>query len=62
MSAGTILAPVVLLGLVFLYFLPSLLAEHYNHKNTASIAVINLIAGWTFVGYVIALAWAVKRD
>lgn len=50
----------MVLILVALYFLPSLIGM--KQKNVASIFVLNLFLGWTFIGWVIALSWAVKRD
>jgi hypothetical protein len=47
---------------VALYFLPSIIAHNKRKKNAASIFVINLFFGWSIVGWVIALAWAVARD
>ena len=52
---------IIVIGIVF-YFLPSLLANGSKKKNTASIFIINLFLGWTILGWVIALAWAVKKD
>jgi hypothetical protein len=43
---------------VFGYFLPTILA--YGHKqvpNFGSIFVVNLFLGWTFIGWVVALAY-----
>lgn len=51
----------IILGAAF-YFLPSLLANGSKKKNTASIFVLNLFLGWTLIGWVIALIWAVKKD
>jgi hypothetical protein len=34
------------------------------HPNTSPIAIVNLVFGWTLIGYVVALAWsftAIKR-
>ena len=42
------------------YFLPTLLAYCYRHKSAPSILVINLFLGWTIIGWVVALAWAVN--
>jgi hypothetical protein len=39
-----------------LYFLPTLIAGYRKHHNGGSILVINLLLGWTFIGWVIALA------
>jgi hypothetical protein len=44
------------------YFLPTIQALTAKKKNAASIAVINLFLGWTFIGWVVAMAWAVKKD
>ena len=56
MGAGEAL---VILGLiVVIYCLPWLVAEQRHHPNSGSIAVINLFLGWTFLGWVVALAMA----
>ena len=38
----------------FLYFLPTLIAELRGHDSKIAIFIINLIFGWTFVGWIIA--------
>lgn len=48
--------------LVGLYFLPTIIAGRKRKKNIGGIAVINVFLGWTFVGWVVALAWAVCDD
>lgn len=53
------------LGLVFLgllglaYFLPSLAAAQRCALHFNGIFVVNLFLGWTLLGWVVALAWAV---
>lgn len=42
------------------YFVPAYLGRH--KRNARSIAVVNLFLGWTFVGWVVALAWALMDD
>ncbi|MBP9132693.1 MAG: superinfection immunity protein [Saprospiraceae bacterium] len=42
------------------YFLPSIVGR--NKENSASIILLNLFLGWTFVGWVVALVWAVSKD
>ena len=49
-------------SLVLLYFLPTLLVIRDKEKSRASIFVVNLFLGWTLVGWVVALAWAIKRE
>jgi hypothetical protein len=38
--------------------LPTIVAGQRGHQNTAAIAVLNLLLGWTFIVWVIALVWA----
>lgn len=47
---------------IFLYFIPALAASRKNRKNAMPIFVLNLLLGWTFIGWVIALVWAAKDD
>jgi hypothetical protein len=49
---------IVIITVVFLYFAPSIVAGRRQHRNGAAIAILNLLLGWTFIGWVIALAWA----
>jgi hypothetical protein len=48
---------VALLAVAF-YFLPALVASHRKHPNTNAIAVLNLLLGWSLIGWVVALVWA----
>jgi phage shock protein PspC (stress-responsive transcriptional regulator) len=50
-----------LLGLV-IYFLPSLLIWNKEKKNATVIFIVNLLAGWTFIGWLAALIWALVGD
>ena len=52
-------AVIVIFGLAFLlYFMPTFIAGTRRHKNAAAIAVLNLLLGWTFIGWVAALVWS----
>lgn len=33
-----------------------------DHRNASGIFLLNLFLGWTLVGWVIALVWAVSND
>ncbi len=44
--------------LLLVYFLPSIVATNRGHHNTEAITVLNLLLGWTFLGWVVALVWA----
>lgn len=41
-----------------LYFAPTAIGALRHHHNIGSIFVINLLLGWTFIGWVVALAMA----
>ncbi|AIN73814.1 Short C-terminal domain-containing protein [Flavobacterium psychrophilum DSM 3660] len=43
-----------------LYFLPSIIG--YKHRNANSICLLNLFLGWTLIGWVVAMIWAVSED
>lgn len=43
-----------------LYFLPSILGRKKNNFN--SILILNILLGWTLIGWVVALVWAVSKD
>lgn len=45
------------LGL-YLYFLPAWMAFRRGHRNKVAILVLNMLLGWTFLGWVGALVWA----
>ena len=45
-----------------LYFLPALVAHRRRKRNVASIFVVNLFFGWTLLGWVGCLAWALALD
>ena len=51
---------ILVLIVIIIYFLPTLLAS--KHRNVWSIALLNLFLGWTFIGWVVAMIWAVSKD
>ena len=54
-----ILLVVVVVGMI-VYFLPTIIAVFRHHHQWGAIAVINLFFGWTFIGWVFALAWCMS--
>ena len=52
-----------ILGLIFLilfvlYLLPTVVALKRDHPSKGGIIVLNILLGWTFIGWVVSLAWA----
>ncbi|MFT8736379.1 MAG: superinfection immunity protein [Zymomonas mobilis] len=52
------MAAIFIIILLAIYFIPTLVANSRNHKNTMSIFLLNLFLGWTFLGWVAALVWS----
>jgi hypothetical protein len=44
------------------YFAPTLVALVRHKRNTFSIFLLNLLLGWTLIGWIIALVWASSVD
>jgi hypothetical protein len=44
------------------YFLPFAIAFYKKRANTGAIFALNLFLGWSLVGWVIALVWALKAE
>jgi hypothetical protein len=44
--------------LAALYFLPTIVASHRGH-NVAGVLLINLFFGWTGIGWIVLMLWAV---
>lgn len=47
---------------IFVYFLPSFVALQRKHTNTTAICVLNILFGWSFIGWVAALVWALVNS
>lgn len=52
----------ILLILGILYFLPWLLAAARSRHNTGAIFALNLFLGWSLIGWVVAMVWALSSD
>lgn len=47
----------IIVSLAF-YFLPTIIAFTRPHRNTLAIGALNLLLGWTVLGWICALIWA----
>lgn len=55
---------VAVIASIAIYFMPSFLAGAREHHNGIAIFMLNLLLGWTVIGWAIAMVWActeVKR-
>ena len=51
-----------LIVVLALYFLPTIVAVARKVTHQGSVIVINVFLGWTFVGWVVALAMACRTS
>jgi Superinfection immunity protein len=59
--AAVFFIPFIGFGFV-MYFLPSIIAFARGKRDTTAILLLNFFLGWTMIGWVVALVWAVKAD
>jgi hypothetical protein len=45
-----------------LYFLPTIIAVAQHRSNAALVAVVNVLLGWSLIGWVVALVMALTKD
>lgn len=56
---GGLLLVVIILGL---YFLPTIIGANRKVVNVGSVFAINLLLGWTLIGWAVALAMALRTN
>jgi hypothetical protein len=61
MLLPAIFLPFVGFGFV-MYFPPSIIALARSKRDLTAIVVLNVFLGWTAIGWVVALVWALKTD
>lgn len=44
------------------YFIPLIVADARGKSNKLAIGMLNLLLGWTMIGWVVALVWACTND
>ena len=58
----SLISMLLLIGVsLFAYLFPSFLAHTKSHHNTPAIFALNILLGWTLIGWVAALVWALTR-
>jgi hypothetical protein len=59
---AALMAIVIAVGVPYLYFLPSITAKRNHKANYNAIRTLNILTGWTLVGWVVAMVWATAKD
>jgi hypothetical protein len=57
-GGGVVIVIITIVIALSIYFLPWIVAKSRGHGSSLGIFFLNLFLGWTFIGWVIALAWA----
>lgn len=50
------------LAIILVYLLPSIIAQRSQHPKQPAILLLNVAVGWTVIGCVVALIWAVNGN
>ena len=61
MQNFTMLELLLVILIFAFYFLPTLIAFLRRHKNKLAIFLLNLLLGWTVLGWVVSLVWSVIK-
>ena len=58
---GSFFGIIVFIISLVIYFIPTIVAALRHHRNTLAVFLVNFFFGWTFIGWVGALIWAVVK-
>jgi hypothetical protein len=51
-----------LLIIVMMYFIPTICAISRKHNNTAAIVCVNILLGWTVLGWIASMVWSLTDN
>jgi hypothetical protein len=60
-AAGGIIFLFLLVAGIALYFVPSFIAFGRKHHNRGAILMVNILLGWSFIGWVVAFIWSMTN-
>lgn len=58
-ALSAVVQATVVVALAALYFVPTFAAARRRHPNRISIFLLNLLLGWTVIGWIASLMWAI---
>jgi hypothetical protein len=62
-NPGSTLSDVLLMCvLIVAYLVPTIVAAKRKHNNVGAILALNVLLGWTFLGWVVALSWSLTDN
>ncbi|MCZ6556378.1 MAG: superinfection immunity protein [SAR324 cluster bacterium] len=57
---GVFLGIIFLVGAALIYFVPAMIAWFRQHQSFAAVLMLNALLGWTVVGWIAILLWALS--
>lgn len=51
---------IALVVLLVPYFIPTVVAISRDHPSKGGIIVVNVLLGWTILGWIVSLAWSLS--
>ena len=61
-TAGKVQLVLGFLSFLIVYLFPWIVARCYKRRQSDAILAVNLFFGWTFIGWGVALVWAMVED
>ena len=55
---GTLVGGAAFVGALMLYLAPAIVADARERKDAFAVTIVNIVFGWTVVGWFAALVWA----
>lgn len=59
--AAIFVVVLIIVGIAF-YFAPLIIAVARKKSNVVAIGALNVLLGWSLIGWVVALVWALSND
>lgn len=60
-AMSSTIAVTVWFVLFVIYIIPGVVATARGHKHAAAVWALNILLGWTLLGWIVALVWALMR-
>lgn len=52
----------VIISILAFYFIPTIIAFGRGKGNKMAILALNLFLGWSVIGWIVSLVWALAKD
>ena len=63
LNVFSLIVAFLLIGIaIFMYFLPAIIGFYRNKHNKLAIFALNTLVGWSVIGWIISLIWALSGD